>query len=170
MSVLQLLFSMLLMKSAPQDLPYARPLAVKLGVFYWISGVVVLNSTLRPPALLESMTLSLLILLVFPYIVLKAFRLQARYVQTLSALVGVGALFNLLSWPILALFAGPLEEESLATVLSFAFLMLLSWEVLIKAYIFRHAMEIGMLNALLLSLALFFIAMTLSRLLFPDQG
>ncbi len=167
MSVLQKLIAMLLLKAAPQDLPYAKSLAVKLAMVYWISGLVILSTTLQPAALMESMLLSVIILGGFVYGLLALFGLQARFIQTFAAVIGVSTLFNVMSWPILALFSDEPDQESLAAVLSLAFLMLLSWEVLVKAHIFKNAMEVSTLNALLLSLALFFIAMTLSQLLFP---
>lgn len=169
MSVLQLLIAMLFLKSVPQDMPFDKPLAIKIAFGYWISGVMVLSSTLDPSALMESMTLSLVIVTVFVYVVLRVLNLQARFIQTFSAVTGVGLLFNLASWPMLAVVGDDSQSASMMTMMSFVFLMLISWEVLVKAHIFKHALETGMLNALLLSFAMFFIAMTLTQLLFPTE-
>jgi len=170
MSVLQLLFAMLFLKAAPQDLPYNKSLPVKLAFMYWFTGVLVLGSTLNPSALMESMSLSVSVLLGFVYGILRVLHLQARFVQTFSAVAGVGLLFNLASWPLLTVVADDSIDGSLVSSMSFIFLMLISWEVLVKAHIFKHALAITMLNALLLSFAMFFIAMTLSQLLFPGQA
>ena len=167
MSVFQKIIAMLFLRAAPEDLPYNRSLAIQLGFFYWFSGIVVLKTTLEPSWLMESMSLSLAILLVFVYAVLRIFHFQLRFVQTFSAIVGVAILFNLASWPLLSMVADTSNKESLLATVSFMFLMLISWEVLVKAHIFKHALQISMLNALLLSFSLFFITMTLSQLLFP---
>ncbi|HHO59648.1 MAG TPA: hypothetical protein ENJ64_05350 [Thiotrichales bacterium] len=170
MSVLQKLLSMLFLRAAPQDLPYDKSLMVRLTFLYWFSGVLVLSATLQPDDVLQSMLLSVVVLLVFVYGILRVFNRQARFVQTFSAVAGVSLLFNLASWPMLAVVAGASEGDPLLTTMSFVFLMLISWEVLVKAYIFRHAIDISMLNAMLLSFALFFIAMTLSQLLFSTDA
>lgn len=167
MSVLQILFSMLFLKSTPQDLPHNKSLPVILALVYWASGILVLSSTLDPSVLLESMTLSLVVMLVFVYGILHLFHFQVRFVQTFSAVIGVGLIFNLASWPLLAVLVDNSSSSSMVSTMSFAFLMLLSWEILVKAHIFKHALEVGMLNALLLSFSVFFISMTLSQLLFP---
>ncbi len=167
MSVFQKLFAMLFLKAVPQNLPCMKSLAVSLTLLYWASGVLVLSSTLKPSTLMENMLLSVVILLVFIYGILRILNFQARFVQTFSAIVGVGLLFNLLSWPLLAVIADNSGTESLLASVSFIFLMLISWEVLVKAHIFKQALGTSMLNALLLSFSLFFITMTLSQLLFP---
>lgn len=155
---------MLFLKAVPQNLPCMKSLAVSLTLLYWASGVLVLSSTLKPSTLMENMLLSVVILLVFIYGILRILNFQARFVQTFSAIVGVGMLFNLLSWPLLAVIA---DNSSTIASVSFIFLMLISWEVLVKAHIFKQALGTSMLNALLLSFSLFFITMTLSQLLFP---
>ncbi len=170
MSDLPKLIAMLFLKAAPQDLRYRQALAVRLGFVYWITGILVLSTTLRPADLLESMLLSLLVLLLFVFFILRVFGLQGRFVQTFSAVTGVGALFNLLSWPLLMVLSGDTAEEPALPALSFMFLMLVSWEILVKAHIFKNALEISMINAMLLSFALFFIAMTLSQLIFPGES
>jgi len=165
------IMAMLFLKAAPQDLSFKPSLAVRLAFFYWFSGVLVLSSTLQPSDVMASMLLSLVILGGFVFGVLRVFNRQARFIQTFSAVVGVSILFNFLSWPILMILSGDdgSADETMVPALSFIFLMMISWEVLVKAHIFKHALEIAMVNALLLSFALFFISMTLSQLLFPGD-
>ena len=168
---LQKLVAMLFLKAAPQDMSYRPSQAVRLAVAYWFSGVLVLETSLQPSDILASMMLSLVVLVIYTWGLLRAFGLQNRFIQTVSAIVGVGMLFNLLSWPVLLMLSVDDSGENALPVLSLVFLMLISWEVLVKAYIFKNAIDVSMFNALLLSFALFFIAMTLSQLLFPgNQG
>jgi hypothetical protein len=51
--------------------------------------------------------------------------------------------------------------------MSLVFLLVISWEVLVKAHIFKHALDMKMFGALALSFSLFFISVALSQLLFP---
>jgi hypothetical protein len=170
MSVLQKLLALMILKSAPQDLPYSPQFAVQMAIVYIFSGLVVLQSTLSPDDMLAGLLLGLFVQLVFTYLVLRALNRSARFVQTISAMLAVSILFNLLSWPVFIVVADAAATEGLKATMSLMFLLIISWEVLVKAYIFRHALEMKMLSALALSFSLFFISVTLSQLLFPVQA
>jgi len=101
---------------------------------------------------------------------LRALHRSARFVQTISAVIAVSLLFNLLSWPVFIVVADSDAAETMKAIMSFMFLLIISWEVLVKAHIFRHALEMKMFGALALSFSLFFISVTLSQLLFPVQA
>jgi len=169
MSVLQNLIALLILKTAPQDLPYSTPLTVKLVAGYIFSGIIILQTTLTPDDLIPGVLLGLLIQLGFTYLVLRALNHPERFVQTFAAIVGVGILFNLLSWPVLAMLGDLTASDTTKSSLSLIFLMLMSWEVLVKAHIYKHALEMKMFSALTLSFALFFISIALSQLLLPAE-
>ncbi|MCK5395037.1 MAG: hypothetical protein KAJ32_03550 [Gammaproteobacteria bacterium] len=169
MSVLQKLLALLILKAAPQDLPYSQKITVRFAVAYVFSGLVVLQTTLNPDDMLAGLFLGLFIQYVFTYAVLRALNRSARFVQTFCAILGVGILFNLLSWPVFFVLDGDITDESLKSSMSLLFLLLISWEVLVKAHIFRHALEMKMYSALALSFSLFFISVALSQLFFPAE-
>ena len=167
MTDLQKLIALLVLKSAPQDLPYSMSLALRLTVAYILSGAIVLQNTVNPPYLLAGMVLGFVVQYLFTYSVLAALAKNERFLQTLCAMLGIGVLFNLLSWPVLSVLADEMAEESLKSTMSLMFLLLISWEVLVKAHIFKHALELKMFASLALSFSLFFISVTLSQLLLP---
>lgn len=170
MSVFQKLLALMLLKSGPQDLPYSQQLTVLLATAYIVSGIIVLNTTINPDDLISGVFLGFAVQYVFTWSVLKALNKLARFVQTFSAMLGVGIVFNVLSWPVFSvLTSGPVSTD-LQSYMSLAFLLIISWEVLVKAHIFRHALEMNMLAALVLSFSLFFISIVLSQLLFPVEG
>ena len=169
MSVFQKLLALLFLKSRPQDLPYSPQLSVRLAMFYVLSGVVVLQTTLAPDDMFAGILLGLLVQYVFTYAVLMALDKSVRFSQTFCALIGVSLLFNLLSWPVFAVLSDETSQDAIKSSMSLFFLLLISWEVLVKAHIFKHAMELKMFGALALSLSLFFISVTLSQLLFPAE-
>jgi|GEM_PF-2242501 len=170
MSVLQKLLALLILKSTPQDLPYSPRLTMQLAVFYVLSGIVVLQTTLSPDDLYAGILLGILIQYVFAYAILAALHKSARFLQTFCALIGAGMLFNLISWPVFAVLSDETSQDVLKSSMSLLFLLIISWEVLVKAYIFKHALEMKMFAALALSFSLFFISVTLSQLLFPMEA
>jgi len=166
MSVLQKILALLVLKSAPQDLPYSPQFMIQLAVVYILSGMMVLQTTVSSDDTLAGILLGLLVQFLFTFFVLRALNKAPRFIQTFSAMLGVGILFNLLSWPVFALLADETIDDSLRSSMSMAFLLVISWEVLVKAHIFRHALETKMLSALALSFSLFFITVALSQLIF----
>lgn len=169
MSVLQNLIALLILKATPQDFPYSTQLTLKLVAAYVISGIVVLQTTLNPDGLIQELLLGLLIQLVFTYAILRALNYGARFVQTLCAILGVSVLFNLVSWPIMAMLSDAAASDTMKSSLSLLFLMIMSWEVLVKAHIYKNALEIKMFSALALSFSLFFISIALLQLFFPAE-
>ncbi|HHJ34188.1 MAG TPA: hypothetical protein ENJ87_00330 [Gammaproteobacteria bacterium] len=164
---LQKLLLMLFLKSAPQDLTYSAPLTTQMAIAYLFSGIIVLRSTLDPENILAGLLLGFAIQYGFIYVVLQALHHRSRFLQTFLAVLGVGMLFNLLSWPVFSVMADDTESDTLKSTMSLMFLLLVSWEVLVKAHIFRHALEMKMYSALVLSFSLLFISIALSRLLIP---
>ena len=167
MSDLQKLLSLLFLKSAPQDLSYSSRLMVQLAAAYVFSGFIVLQTTLNPEDMFAGILLGFFVQYVFTYLVLQALGRRSRFLQTFCAILGVGILFNLLSWPVFSVLSDASLSDTLKSSMSLVFLMLISWEVLVKAHIFRHALDMKMFGALALSFSLFFISIALSQLLFP---
>jgi len=170
MPVFQNLLSLLFLKSAPQNLPYSSQLTVQLAVAYVFSGIIVLQTTLNPDDMFAGLLLGFFVQYAFVYLVLQALNKRPRFMQTFCAILGVGILFNLLSWPVFSVISDESATDTLKSSMSLMFLMLISWEVLVKAYIFRHALEMKMFNALVLSFSLFFISVALSQLMFPVEA
>ncbi len=164
------LLALLVLKSTPQDLPYSLLLTVQLSVFYLLSGITVLQTTLAPDDIYAGILLGLVVQFAFTYSVLATLNKSARFMQTFCALIGAGLLFNLISWPVFSVLADETTSDALKSSMSLAFLLLISWEVLVKAHIFKHALELKMFGALALSFSLFFISVTLSQLLLPASA
>ena len=118
MSVLQKLLSLLILNSTPQELPYSLRLTMQLAVFYVLSGIVVLETTLSPDNLYAGILLGLIVQYVFAYAVLAALDKRARFLQTFCALIGAGILFNLLSWPVFTVFSDETAQDALKSTMS----------------------------------------------------
>ncbi|HEB82396.1 MAG TPA: hypothetical protein ENJ11_05995 [Gammaproteobacteria bacterium] len=167
MSDLQKLFALMILRAAPQDLSYSRGLLAGLAAAYVFSGLIILQTTVSPDDAYIDVIFGLLVQAVFTWTVLNALGKAPRFVQTFSAMLGVGILLNLLAWPVFAVLSDNTVEEGVKSTMSLVFLMLISWEILVKGYIFMHALEMRLMGALALSFSLFFITIALSQLLFP---
>ena len=159
---------MLLLKTAPEDLPYSLGLMNRIIILYLVSGLVVQSELIEPSLSISRMILNLAITLFFTFVVLSSLELKARFVQTMSALVGVGILFNLLAWPLLIQLSEDASPEPVAGIISLFVLFLMGWELLVTAHIYRHALNVKMAQGIMLELGLFFISITLSQMIFPE--
>ncbi len=170
MTDLQKILFLLFLKSAPQDLSYSSRLTMRLLVAYVVSGFIVLQTTLNPDDIFAGILLGVFVQFSFIYLVLRALAKGSRFLQTFCAVIGVGIFFNLFSWPVFSMLSSASISDATKSSMSLMFLMLISWEVLVKAYIFRHALEMKMFSAMALSFSLLFISVALSQLFFPAEG
>lgn len=170
MSDLQKLLALIFLKAAPQDISYSKSLARQWSILYIIISFIVLQTTINNDVILPGIMLSLLITAGFVYIVLNAMKKVARFVQTFTAMIGVSAILNLVSWPVFMVLSNDAITETTRASMSLLFLIMMGWEIMVKTHIFRHALEVHVFSALALSFALLFISVAMSRLLLPQMG
>ncbi|HEN47323.1 MAG TPA: hypothetical protein ENI75_03045 [Mizugakiibacter sp.] len=148
---------LLRLRCGPQDMPY-RPV--------WVMGLgVALMILILAGAWAQTQTISvsLALLLVgyeagMAWLLLRLRQQTVRWVQTVLALFVTSLVFNMLALPLI-LILGPVtpgQADSRVLLLSVPLLVIAFWKFLIKAHIFRQALEIpfaaGVLIVLLLGL------------------
>lgn len=142
---------LLRLRRGPQDVPYSPTLLLLALIPYALLG-----STLAAFAMPASRALlygpteaALLAALVYASLAVR--RRPARYVQTLTALVLVGVVFNALSLPLTAL-ARP--ENGIGLLI----LALVAWSFAVSVHILRLALDIPVPGSVLVNLGFFFAA------------
>lgn len=164
--LLKRFFQICLLAKGPQDIPHSSILMRVLLVVYFITGLLsMLPSVDMQQAVLE-MALDLVVLLVFVWFCLQAFHKQARYVQTVSALAAIGALFQLLAWPLLAYLEAGRQAGDPVSELSLLLLLIVSWNLAVYAHIFRESFSIRMLAAFIMTIAYAVINISVRQILY----
>ncbi len=142
---------LLRLRRGPQDVPYSPTLLLLALIPYALLG-----STLAAFAMPASRALlygpteaALLAALVYASLAVR--RRPARFVQTLTALVLVGVVFNALSLPLTAL-ARP--ENGIGLLI----LALVAWSFAVSVHILRLALDIPVPGSVLVNLGFFFAA------------
>lgn len=158
--ILRLLWDMCTLKVTPQALPYDKTLCSALIIMDVILGMI--NLSLQQPwitALWQSILL-MIVSIAFIVAILQIKGLLARFIQTTSALIGVGVLLSLLILPVLLIQFYVIQPMGLTTFTSMVSLVFLSfvvlvniWMLVVTVYIFRHALDVHLLGALLVTLA-----------------
>jgi hypothetical protein len=128
------------------------------------------QSTIDTGIALANMIADVMVILFYTHIVLTALNRKPRFMQTAASLLGVGIMFHLLAWPLLLQAEMIDGEQVISASASLFILMLLSWSLMVNASIFKQAIESSLISAILLSFALFFISLTVSKYLLPQAG
>ena len=163
------ILAIMLLKAGPQDLPYSRSLLVMSVFLYLASGVLVLTTAMSSAQAVANMVLDVVVLLAFSYFCLSLLKYRARFVQMVSALAGIGIVYHLLAWPLFIQIHNMQPQQQGAKIAALLMLLLISWQVLVFAHVFRHAMQMSMMRALALSFGYLFLSMAAAEIIFPGS-
>ncbi|MGB5276865.1 MAG: hypothetical protein WBO73_19015 [Gammaproteobacteria bacterium] len=169
MSIVLRLLAIMLLKAGPQHLPYSVSLLISLTLFYLASGVLVLATSMSIGQAVANLTLDIVVLFAFSYFCLSLLHYRARLVQMVAALTGIGAVYHLLAWPLFIRLNSMQTQQQDTTIIGWLMLLLVSWQVLVFAHVFRHAMQMSMLRALILSFGYLFLAIAAAEIIFPGS-
>lgn len=163
------ILAILLLRAGPQHLPYSLSLFATLTLLYVASGVLVLTTSMSIGQAAANMVLDVAVLLSFSYFCLSLLKYRARFVQMVSALAGTGIAYHLLAWPLFVQIYSMQPQEQGARIAALLMLLLISWQVLVFAHVFRHAMQMSMMRALALSFGYLFLSMAAAEVILPGS-
>ncbi|MBL8297249.1 MAG: hypothetical protein JNN30_02770 [Rhodanobacteraceae bacterium] len=161
-SLVAILRDILLVRRGPQDLPYS-PLLLAVAALASLAGSYWATVLLLPqqPDVLLHVSAALLLQLGSYYLLLNAFQRKARFVQTSLANLLVDVAFTLAILPLLPIFepmtrrgATPDTVTAAAAFASLLFIAFGIWRVVVAAHILRQALDVRLLPALLIYVAL----------------
>lgn len=102
----------------------------------------------------------------FVYLLLLGASKSARALQTISAMLGVSIVLNVVSLPLLLMVSS--EQLSLGASAMFLYIIF-CWHIAVMGHIFRHALSISLPAGVLVSFVYVLIAMAIFYSLFPLQ-
>jgi len=155
----------MILRAGPQDIAYDPRGLAGIILVYAASGIFVLSRTVETGVAVSSMILDVSVLIIFSAGCLSILRLTARTVQSLAALFGTGIIYHLLAWPVVELLSQGDITDSAKSTLTLLFLMLMSWQILVNAHIFRNAFAVNMVKAMVLSISYWLMSMTMSQMI-----
>ena len=150
-ALLALIGDLLRLRRGPQDVPYSPTLLLLALLPYALlgSGLAAFVMPAQQALLYGPAETALLAALVYAVLALR--RRPARFVQTLTALLLVGVVFNALSLPLTAL-ARP--ENGLGLLI----LLLVGWSFAVSVHILRQALDIPVPASVLVNIGFFLAA------------
>lgn len=169
--------ALLLFRGGPQDFPYSLALARQCALLAAAASALLMALVLPLPVALATGAGGVAGIAFFTRGLLKARKLDNRFLQVFAAQCAVGAVFALAMWPALSALAPSLlkmlkNPEALAqlragtgpaleipTWASLVSDVLFFWNLAVSARINRHAAEVGLGIGWLLTLASLFVVM-----------
>ncbi|MDA1106909.1 MAG: hypothetical protein O2845_00690 [Proteobacteria bacterium] len=154
MPLLKIFINLCLLRAKPQDLPVAPALTAAALAAYILAGLGLSLPDLGfgRAALWAVLDTLVIVLLTHSALLLRHF--PERLQQTLTALLGSGALLGLVAWPIIG------TQNSIVQLV--LLLVLLLWNLAVVAHILRHALSMPLGLGIIVSFGYFLVELTVS--------
>ena len=166
-TLFRLFFDICRFRLGPQDIPVSQTLlVVSLAAAILVSlAIVVVDPGVTHPVV--AVSLSFLLFILFTIAVLQAFGKASRITQTLTALAGTDCVFSVLQFP-LRFWIGQLDPKSPEAALpALLTLIVVGWNLLVVAHIYRHALSTRPIGGFLVTIAYFWLVISLLGLALP---
>lgn len=171
MNLLRVFVDIALWKRGPQDLPASPVLLAAVIAIY--AGLSVVLSAIAPnpdERVLARLAIDTAFSLLWTGGLLLLFHRGARFLQTMTAMIGTAVLLEPLLTLVQTILMKLGQAHPLALPVMLILVVLLVWYLIINARILRSALEIPMLAAVLLTLLQAVCSYTLSINLLPSKG
>ena len=156
-----------LLRQGPQVFPRSWTLFIILLLVYMGTDVVLLVAQgLRGLVLLPELLLDTALLLAFFALVLTIWQKLERFNQTLSALLGTGAIIMLVAVP-LSLLATLLPTSTGSQAVGVLLWVILAWNVLVTGHILRYALNTWLTLGIIIAGTYVVLNLVLFSILFP---
>lgn len=139
-------------RRGPQDIPASHGLFVLCFAIYCAATFVLTRLAEPLDVAFRAAVVDAVILPAFALGVLWLRSVLSRWLQTLTALAGVGVLFTALAMAPFAVI-GAMPATPLAAVASVLVLVLFAWNVLALGHILRHALSVSFPAGVLVAMA-----------------
>ncbi|HHM05221.1 MAG TPA: hypothetical protein ENJ19_05705 [Gammaproteobacteria bacterium] len=152
--------------SAPQNLPASWTLLGITAVGYFAVSLMIAALQLGGAHAFPAALLDVVLLSALTRAVLWVRMFGERFVQTLTALTGTGALLGLVAVPVVAWHQRAQASGSDASLPALMLLAWMAWDLAVIAYILRHALSTVFYVGAALALVYAYIAYRLTTVLF----
>lgn len=163
--ILYNLAKMMRLRGGPQNLPASKPLLVFLIVAFLIQNIVTGQSLEDSDAIAKSiLAIALQVSVLWGLLYWK--RRTERFMQTLSALVAVGIIFNAMTWALLTQMIQDVNQPVLAMTWFGVFI----WSLFVDANIYRQSLSVNLSMGMLITVITLAISFVSIELLFIGEN
>lgn len=169
-AILSLFWPVLKFDRGPEDVPYSTGLLTLVIIVNFVASAVG-QYIGKPDYALMALALpalSIIIELSVLSVLLHFKTLANRFVQTGSAIYGCDTVLTLAALPLLALGLALPKTSPVLGVLGLFEVILLGWGLGLRAFIYHRALNIGLVQANMLAIAIFLLTTLVSVKIFPE--
>lgn len=159
-----------LLRRGPQDLPTSSILLGIALTAHMLMAVLFVAAYEGVVKAFLSGALDTVILAALTGCLLYTQRRSARFVQTLTALAGTGAIITLVTLPISGWFLGTGPESREGGLAILLLLMVTAWSVAVVGHILRHALSAPYFVGLVLAIVFLAVSIFVLRTLLPPSA
>lgn len=143
MRLLTLILEICLLRKGPQHLP-GSPVLAALSLAAYVAAGLVAQSTMTPDAeIMAPVLLDAGLGVALVMLALNARGHFERLTETITAMMGTGALFSLAAIPLLYLIGRQPEEQAAPAPVVLLWLGLVVWSFVVTAHILRHSLSVS---------------------------
>ncbi len=158
------------LRAGPQALPSGRNLLISVviaGIFIDSFASSILIPKLSGFEIITTVAIFNVVLLAAVYLLLNVIGYKQRALQTLTAIAGSGLFISLVLLP--GLITVDFAEQETK---SFALFILIDniWRIAVNAHIFRHALSVSLLMAMIISVSYLLLGVLAADFLLPIQA
>ena len=162
-------------KKRPQDIPASKNLLTLCIFVYSLLSIFIADLYQETEQAVLNSLIELGLLLLFSWAILQSSGKAARWLQTVTALIGTNLIINIIALPayVLVSFDGLNELASGSSTQSFGLLVLAvlaCWNIMIMSHIVKHALETHFAIAMFLAITYIWIAFSFTSALMPTTG
>ena len=167
--ILKAFWDICILKTAPQDLPSSTFLLGVTVAAYFVTGALVAALQWPLSQAVLAAFLDTVFLTVLCRVLLWARMLSGRFVQTLTALAGSGAVMTLIAMPLVLwqTLVG-VTDANAPTLPSWLLMIWMIWNVVVVGHILRHALSTVLPLGIGLAAVYAFITFQLMRIFLPQ--
>lgn len=159
-----------LLNASPQDLPASTVLlALCLSADALVTTLIAMPVYSFSLSVTQAMV-EISLLLGYTGIALRIRANPERYVQTVSALAGVGVIIGVLALPLVYSLFRSASHGSADPFALFVYLMAFAWLLVVYGHIYRHALSTGMVMGVLVAFGYVMLTSLAIEAVFPMPG
>lgn len=157
----------------PQDIPASKNLLILCLFIYLLLSIFIADLYQETEKAILGSFVELGLLLLFNWAILQSSGKSARWLQTVTALIGTNLIINFFALPSYLLVSIDANNEitTASTTQSFGLLMLAAmacWNIVIMAHILRHALGTHFAIAMFLAITYIWIAFSFTSAILPE--
>lgn len=165
-ALFNLFLDICLFRKGPQDVPASTALLWLCLIGYGLSGLAVLLAGSKPASALLETVVDILLLAGLCYGLLNLAHHRARFVPTLTALAGTGALLTVAAFPLVIWIDQESARQEPGALSVLLFFGLVGWSLAVTAHVLRHALSVSRTLGMLYATGYFVISIVVRDLLF----